>query len=145
MKVLTRDATHYSTTVNARFGSFSTPTTSGKFVAITCAWGSCRQEITAASTKFMRVRLTAHFQDCHSDADLDDKKTNQKTCRWVDCRCSCHRSARCIEHCTGNAAHAAHICDLLSHLWKIHVESNIVAVEDTSITSIRSSVVDCYQ
>jgi hypothetical protein len=94
-------------------------------ISIPCGWDDCQHMITVRSAKKMRKRLNDHFQDQHPGVDLTEKR-NEKPCQWTECRCTCHRGGRCVLQ-GGRAAHPAHTCDLLNHLWKIHVQPKLGA------------------
>jgi hypothetical protein len=85
-------------------------------ISVRCRWGDCRTVISGKSDR-LRERMRAHFEDCHDEILL---RSAEKSCLWRGCICHCHRKARCGRR---GRDHAAHVRDILTHLWHAHVKS----------------------
>jgi hypothetical protein len=86
-------------------------------VSIACQWDGCTQDIIGARSH-MRDRLRAHVQDCHPS--LLDYPDTLQFCLWEGCECRCSRGGRCGFMDYG---HAAHVRDILHHIWRSHVKA----------------------
>jgi hypothetical protein len=85
-------------------------------ISVHCRWDDCRTVISGKSDR-LRERMRAHFEDCHDEVL---QPSAEKSCLWRGCICHCHRKARCGRR---GRDHAAHVRDILTHIWHAHVKS----------------------